>query len=781
MNLANDKLPGNGTLSPMLTPEYWEEVFAEEDPWDYGDSAYESWKFDQTLSLLPARRFARALELGCAEGHLTARLAPLVGELIAVDISPTAIERARRRCAGLVNVQCQVLNLATDALPTQLDLILCSEMLFYLPLALLHEVAPKIAASLKSGGHLLLAHGSLIADDKTRTGFDWAHPFGAKTIGQVFGALPQLGLLKELRTPLYTVQLFRAIAGTRTKKAQPQRTEIPLPPDLVLTPAVEKSIVWDGAVTTRAEACASESAAAVPILMYHSVADDGPPELAPYRVSPRAFREQLRYLRRHGYYSTTLEEWGACIAARRPLPGRPVILTFDDGYKNFIENAWPLLERADFKATLFVVTEKVGQLADWDKAASEPLPLMSWQDLKELHAKGLEIGSHSASHQDFTAIPAEGVMAEGQRARARLREELGAEATVIAFPWGRGNGAVRRVLARSGYRIGLTTWGGHSTLADDPMNLPRIEIFGDDDIAAFAHKLEYSATSPLAANAAHDDDAADLALPEVGFAIPGALPIPGGYDTGLMDAAERPTAVRSAIVAAAEIVGFDMPPAGAVDQPIHPDYLRSLSARLDLLIGEFVKLQTQLLNSLGGPVSLQRRLTMLFAQPVTGKVSRALAPGEEISPGIVLRFEEDARVVLTIEPKTDHTLSPDVYLNTVGLAFTGASEWLELRVAVEWSDLSMAQHYQLCLYAQPSRPVSCEALLRLPRKSGDPLELGFASFELQSDQRNAVLSGDLRLPDFIELDTSRKPSLVISFGTESELSVVLHYFNLYFA
>jgi SAM-dependent methyltransferase len=331
MNLATDPLPEGGAPTPTLTPEYWEEVFAEEDPWDYGNSAYESWKFDQTLSLLPARRIARALELGCAEGHLTARLAPLVEDLTAVDISPTAIDRARRRCAGLDNVHCQVLNLAIDPVPAKLDLILCSEVLFYLPLQVLHAVAAKIVARLKPGGHLLLAHGNLISDDRARTGFDWGHPFGAKTIGEVFAALGALALVKEVRTPLFTVQLFRRTSGARQSKFEPELTEIPLPSELILSPEVERTIVWDGAETTRAEACATENATDIPILMYHSVADDGPPELAPYRISPRAFREQLRYLRRHGYYSTTVEEWTACIAARRPLPGRPVILTFDDG------------------------------------------------------------------------------------------------------------------------------------------------------------------------------------------------------------------------------------------------------------------------------------------------------------------------------------------------------------------------------------------------------------------------------------------------------------------
>jgi SAM-dependent methyltransferase len=263
-----------------------------------------------------------------------------------------------------------VLNLAGDPLPDKLDLIVCSEVLFYLPLALLDQAAAKIAASLKPGGHLLLAHGNVIADDRTRTGFDWGHPFGAQTIGKVFAGLDWLALLKELRAPLYTVHLFSRISGVRGQKAEPEIREVLLPPELVLTPELKKTILWGGAATTHVEALGSESTTAVLILMYHSVADDGPPELGPYRISPQAFRYQMLYPRHHGYYSVTIEDWGACIAAHRPLPGRPVILTFDDGYKDFIENAWPILERADFKATVFVVTELVGRVADWDPAAS---------------------------------------------------------------------------------------------------------------------------------------------------------------------------------------------------------------------------------------------------------------------------------------------------------------------------------------------------------------------------------------------------------------------------
>jgi peptidoglycan/xylan/chitin deacetylase (PgdA/CDA1 family) len=729
--------------SAILTRKYWEKVFAEEDPWKYGASGYERWKFELTLSLLPKARIRQAAEFACAEGHLTALLAPHVEHLLAVDISRTAIRRARARCANCGNVEFRVLNLVDGALPGKLDLIVISEVLFYLPLSMVQDLAPRIARSLNPRGHLLLVHGNLIADDKTRTAFDWGHAFGAQTIGKVFGALDELVLVRELRAPLFTIQLFRRDTPAKKKATVPEIEEVPLPFDIELSPEVEKSIIWDGAVVTRAEALATETVTQVPILMYHCIADDGPPELAPYRVSPASFREQLRYLRRNGFHSITLKDWAESIAAKRPVPGRPVIITFDDGYKDFYENAFPALERANFSATVFVVTEKVGGNADWD-ALSQPVALMSWEELRAVAARGIAIGSHSASHKDLQTLAPDAVRGEGERALTMLRENLGSDVDMIAFPWGNSDETSRAVLAKCGYKIGLKSWGGPSTLEDDPLELSRIEIEGGDDVEAFARRLKGEVTQASAAE-------------------PGPKPEPA------------PAAAQVGFHASAA------PDAQGTMMPIHPEYAHQLASRLDALVGEFVRLQNKLLNDAKSPPTLQKKLANLFALPVTGKVSRTVGPGQEIVSDIQINFQEGANVGITVEPKADHSLSPDTYLNTVAISFAGQSEWLSLEVALEWRELSLAQRFQLCLYAQPSRAVTCEATLRFPTRSETPIEVNLCTFTLQSDERNAIASGDFSTPDFIELDTNEKLHLLLLIDTEADLSMVIHYFNVYFA
>ena len=466
--------------------QHWENFFrSAEDPWQY-DNLYETTKFEQTLALLPEGPIARALELACAEGHFTARLAHQVGRLIATDISPTALGRAHSRCATLPNVEFQVLDFGSDPLPPHLDLLVCSEALYYVPSGQLPLLAEKFAAALKPGGRLLMAHSCTIADERDQTGFDWGGLFGAKTIVGVFGSCPALVLLKELRTPLYRIQLFERCPPD----SGPPPEILEASPATSLPAHVERAVIWGGAALTRVEAQQQERAADIPILMYHSIADDGPPELAKFRVSPIRFREQLRFLRRYGYHSVSLCEWANSIASRVPLLGRPVIITFDDGYRDFIINAAPLLEAADFRATIFVVTAKVGATADWDITSRPALPLMGWDDLRELQHRGFEIGSHTSSHVDLRTLSEDEIVRDCRETRAALREQLGRDMTAMAFPWGWTDPRIRIALARGGYHTAVISGGGRSSLNDDPLQLPRIEITGDDNIDIFARRLE---------------------------------------------------------------------------------------------------------------------------------------------------------------------------------------------------------------------------------------------------------------------------------------------------
>ena len=805
------RTPHTLVATPLVrTVEYWETLFREEDPWRYSVSAYESWKTELTLSLLPTGQLASALEVGCAEGHMTARLAQHVQHLLAVDMSSTAIERAKLRCAGLDHVKFQQLDAMEGRLPKQLDLILISEVLFYLSRDEVTLIAKRFSEQLKVGGHVLLVHGNAIQDDRTRTGFDWGHDFGALTIGQLFAASKGLSLVKELRSPLFTIQLFRRV---RKSAPPPERVDVPLPFDLELLPELERTILWDGAVTTRDEAQATESTSRVPILMYHSIADTGPSELADYRTSVGDFEEQLRYLRSHGYHSLSLHEWADCIAEGRPVPGRPVIITFDDGYQDFFDSALPALERNDFTATVFVVTDKAGATADWDQL-EDPPQLMDWDQLRETVARGTTIGSHSASHKDFQRIDREEIRDEGERARQTLYERLGHEVDLIAFPWGRSNPNGRTVLAECGYRIGLRSWGGMSTLSDDLMELSRIEINGSDDLETFIRKVHGEYAPPdVEENAVSESDLVEFAEAEPEYE-PTQEEESAMAESDLDEFAEaeseyEPTQEEESVMAESDLVEFAeaeseyelpqddesaageahvadyVPRAQVASRPpdfsLRKDYRLQLASRLDTLMGEFVKMQVELLNDTRTPMTAQKQIARLFSMPVTGRVTRSVRPGENLIDGVRVSFEETANLNLLVEPKADHSLSPESYLNTVRFELSGRSEWFTVSVSPDWRELSLAKHFQLSLYANSNRDLTFEAALRLPRRGNPAHECMFSVMRLPAHSHHAVKAGEIAIPDFINFDLSQKPELVFFFDSREDLSLDINYLNCYFA
>jgi peptidoglycan/xylan/chitin deacetylase (PgdA/CDA1 family) len=233
----------------------------------------------------------------------------------------------------------------------------------------------------------------------------------------------------------------------------------------------------------------SEDLERLPILVYHRIANSGPVGLTEYRLPVEAFEAQISYLRQQGYYSVDLDEWSLGKLTGKPASGWPILITFDDGYRDFIDFAWPVLHSHGLSAMVFVVTHKVGSVSDWDLSFGDPAPLLDWAQIRQLRCEGVKFGSHTATHQRLSDIPIEDAINEATRSRILLQQRLGEDVHAIAYPWGVSDARIRTELTKCGYELGLTTNFGIATLSDDLMALPRIEIFGSDSLAAFAKKL----------------------------------------------------------------------------------------------------------------------------------------------------------------------------------------------------------------------------------------------------------------------------------------------------
>ena len=149
----------NGRSGTSLQPSYFDKLYAgDADPWQFETSAYEAAKYDATLAALPHERFASALEIGCSIGVLTARLAPRCDELLALDVSEQALDKARQRCRDLAHVHFEKGQIPQDWPDGRFDLIMLSEVLYYLDKDDLDRLATRVCLSLVPGGTLMMVH-----------------------------------------------------------------------------------------------------------------------------------------------------------------------------------------------------------------------------------------------------------------------------------------------------------------------------------------------------------------------------------------------------------------------------------------------------------------------------------------------------------------------------------------------------------------------------------------------------------------------------------------------
>ena len=142
-----------------IDPDYFEALYRDKgDPWEFETSAYEAAKYRETLAALPAPRFASVLEVGCANGVLTALLGPRCDALLAVDVSETALEAARARCASQPHIRIEQRRLPAEAPQETFDLVLLSEVVYYWDSEDIVRLGDWLRGAVRSGGHVLLVH-----------------------------------------------------------------------------------------------------------------------------------------------------------------------------------------------------------------------------------------------------------------------------------------------------------------------------------------------------------------------------------------------------------------------------------------------------------------------------------------------------------------------------------------------------------------------------------------------------------------------------------------------
>ena len=213
---------------------------------------------------------------------------------------------------------------------------------------------------------------------------------------------------------------------------------------------------------------------AVPVLMYHEIAEHPQPGFSRYTVSRRNFARQMRWLAVRGYHTLDMDALLRARTGRAPLPERPIVLTFDDGFLGCADHAVPLLRSHGFTAVFFLVTGLMGKTSRWlVPELGLELPLMSWDTARALAAEGFQFGAHTVTHPRLTELDPERQRAELADARRHLEDELGRSAVHLAYPYGAFDAGVRDAAADAGYATACSTRSGLSGPDDDPLTPPR--------------------------------------------------------------------------------------------------------------------------------------------------------------------------------------------------------------------------------------------------------------------------------------------------------------------
>jgi glycosyltransferase involved in cell wall biosynthesis/peptidoglycan/xylan/chitin deacetylase (PgdA/CDA1 family) len=218
----------------------------------------------------------------------------------------------------------------------------------------------------------------------------------------------------------------------------------------------------------------------LPVLMYHHVGPPEPNSDPDLTVSTERFEAQVRFLARRGYVGIRASDWLSWIQHGKPLPKKPMLLTFDDAFEDLGRHALPVLERYGFGAVVFVVTNCVGKANIWDQQRGYALrPCLTADQIQYWSTKGIEFGAHSRNHPDLTTLEEPELRDEVAGSRFDLERIAGFPINSFAYPYGPYNVAVANCVAEH-FDLAFTTDDGLNTLRTNRSLLHRNMVFGWD-------------------------------------------------------------------------------------------------------------------------------------------------------------------------------------------------------------------------------------------------------------------------------------------------------------
>jgi peptidoglycan/xylan/chitin deacetylase (PgdA/CDA1 family) len=239
---------------------------------------------------------------------------------------------------------------------------------------------------------------------------------------------------------------------------------------------------------------ASPAALRIPILMYHSIAEPAADSRHPYFgtvTSPAVFEQQMRYLHDNGFQTLSPADVFANGETSIRLVRKPVIITFDDGFRDFYTHAQPILAKFGFTGIVYLPTAYIQKAT----ATFKGIDCLTWNEVRELARAGVLFGSHTVTHPILKEVAHDQLEAELRDSKATIENELGFAIDSFAYPYAFPQHdrefvqRLRGVLIEAGYQNGVSTVIGSTHGIEDRFSLKRLPANSWDDPSLFAAKL----------------------------------------------------------------------------------------------------------------------------------------------------------------------------------------------------------------------------------------------------------------------------------------------------
>ncbi|MFQ5673173.1 MAG: polysaccharide deacetylase family protein [Nitrospinales bacterium] len=221
--------------------------------------------------------------------------------------------------------------------------------------------------------------------------------------------------------------------------------------------------------------------------------------LALYILPVKRFARQMRWLKSRGYQPISLDTLYDYLARGGPIPAKPVVITFDDGYRELKDTATPLLADMGFCHTHFLNPGKLGGATDWIAAAPD-LPILGGEEVRALlaaYGKWVDFQAHGKTHLSLKHQDPETIRAEIGDSIADIESLLQRPVTYFAYPYGDHDETAVRTAAGMALRCAFTVEQGLCRPGQNLFRLPRVEILGNDFFLDFICKVRFG-WSPIA-------------------------------------------------------------------------------------------------------------------------------------------------------------------------------------------------------------------------------------------------------------------------------------------